>query len=138
MDSEETSILIVDAEESTREHMASLLGNQYRCQTAANAEKAMGLLTFNRFDLVITDVKLQSISGLALCHFIRKTRPGTAVILVSEKNGNWHRSVAEQLGALDFIMKPCDPMNLRKAVERALLRQTSEGKEGTGQPVQDV
>jgi FixJ family two-component response regulator len=57
---------------------------------------------------------------------------------VSEKNGGWHKSVAEQLGALDFIMKPCDSMNLRKAVERALLRRTSEGKEKTGQSVQDV
>ncbi|HEY7545518.1 MAG TPA: response regulator, partial [Blastocatellia bacterium] len=135
---EATSILIVDAEGSTREYLATVLSDQYRCQTAATAEKAMGLLTFNSFDLVITDVKLQSISGLALCHFIRKTRPGTAVILVSEKNGGWHKSVAEQLGALDFIMKPCDSMNLRKAVERALLRRTSEGKEKTGQSVQDV
>ncbi|MEW6209939.1 MAG: response regulator [Acidobacteriota bacterium] len=135
MDSKETSILIVDAEESPREYLASVLSDQYRCQTADTAEKAMGLLTFNRFDLVITDVKLRSISGLALCHFIRKTRPGTAVILVSEKNGGWHKSVAEQLGALDFIMKPCDPTSLKRAVKRALLHPTSEGKERTDQIV---
>ena len=133
MDSKETSILIVDAEESPRNHLASVLSDQYSCQTAATAEKAMGLLTFNRFDLVITDVKLQNISGLALCHFIRRTRPGTVVILISEKNGSWHKSVAEQLGVLDFIIKPCDPMNLREAVERAMLRPTSDEKERTDQ-----
>ena len=121
MKNKQTSILIVDNDASRREKLATSLVSGYRCTTAATGEEAIGLLTFCPFDLVITDRELPGVSGLALCQFVQRTRPDTAVILMSERITPWHRSVAERLGVFECIGWPSNLLSVPNLIESALL-----------------
>jgi DNA-binding NtrC family response regulator len=120
MKNKQTSILIVDNDASICKMLTTFLESRYSCTTASTAEKAISLLTFGTFDLVITDRELPGVSGLALCQFIKKTRPDTAVILISERITQWHKTVAEWLGVFDCIRRPCNFQSLPELVARAL------------------
>ena len=120
--------------------MAASLAGRYSCTAVAAAEKAIGLLTFSPFDLVITDRALPGMSGLALCQYIHKYRPGTTVILMSGKITQWQRTVAGWLGVFDCIKKPCDLLSLSDLTESALKSEapqhgikTAESVEGAYQ-----
>lgn len=126
MSNKNTSILVVAKDLSTRERLSSFLGSGYSCATSATAEQAIALLTHRSFDLVITDRELPGVSGLALCQFIQKTRPGTAVILMSGRISQWHRTVAEWLGVFDCITMPCNLLALLELIERSLLSRMHE------------
>jgi DNA-binding NtrC family response regulator len=138
MKNKQTSILIVDDDVSTREMLVTFLSSRYSCTTAASAEKAIGLLTFWPFDLVITAQELPGVSGLALCQSVRKLRPDTAVILMYETISSWHRTVAEWLGVLDCIKKPCDLLFLLKLIEHALLSGAQTDGLEINEPVESV
>src|SRR5262249_44803719 len=136
------SILIVDRDASARDMLATFLAGRYSCTVAATAEKAIGLLTFSPFDLVITDRDLPGVSGLALCQYVKKYRPDTTVILMSARVTQWQRTVAGWLGVFDCIKKPCDFAGLSDLVESALKGdehqqgdERTESVEGAYQPV---
>jgi DNA-binding NtrC family response regulator len=116
----DVSILIVGADQTIGDKLTAQLGGRYKCLNAATAEKAVVLLGFHRFNLVITDERLPNMSGLALCDFVKRTCPGTSVIITSSRNSGWQKTVAEQLGAFDYVPKPIDPSSLCKVIERAL------------------
>jgi CheY-like chemotaxis protein len=61
------SVLVVDDCESIREILATLLSrNGHRCESAANGVEAMVKVTQSRFDVVITDVVMPKMDGIAL------------------------------------------------------------------------
>jgi DNA-binding NtrC family response regulator len=122
----DVSILIVDADRTIGENLASQLGGRYRCSNAPTAEKAVGLLNFHHFNLVITNERLPNMSGLALCDFVKRTCPGTSVIVMSSKNGVWQRTVAKRLGAFDYVSKVSEPSKLLQVIEQALVCQPGQ------------
>ena len=134
----QTSMLIVDNDSSTRDRVSAFLASEYRCTTAATAEEAIGLLTFCPFDLVIIDRELPGVSGLALCQFLQRTRPDTAVILMSERITPWQRSVAERLGVFACIEKPCNLLSLPDLIESALLTKAHKNDFETSKSAESV
>lgn len=130
--------MIVDSDSSAREKLAAFLASEYSCTTAASAEEAIGLLTFSPFDLVITDRELPGVSGLALCQFVQRTRPDTAVILMSERVTSWYRSVAERLGVFECIGRPCNLLSLPDLIESALHSKIHKSGSETGESVDSV
>ena len=138
MERTKTAILIVDNESSTRDRVSAFLSSGYRCTTAATAEEAIGLLTFCPFDMVIIDRELPGVSGLALCEFLQRTRPDTAVILMSERITPWQRSVAERLGVFACIGKPCNLLSLPDLIESALLTKAHKNDFETSKSAESV
>ena len=138
MNKTQTSMLIVDNDSSTRDRVSAFLASEYRCTTAATAEEAIGLLTFCRFGLVIIDLELPGISGLALCQFLQRTRSDTPVILMSERTTAWQRSVAERLGVFACIEKPCNLLSLPDLIERALPKRAHRSDFRINEPLESV
>lgn len=128
MKDRETSILIVEDESPIRALLVMLLCGRYHCQSADNADAAIGLLKAHFFHLVLADIGLPGISGLELCRTIASLSPPTAVVLISGKIDPQAASEAREAGAFDFLSKPFDLADVLVTVERALTHQADQSK----------
>lgn len=123
MDNKRASILIVDADEPIRRLLGEHISAHYTCVTARNAEEATALLTGERFNLLITDLKMPGDSGIELCRVAAGISPETVVIVMAEKSDVKCVLKAMQEGAYEFLLKPLNIPRVMKSVEHALRRQ---------------
>lgn len=119
------SILVVEDEREIRELVALHLEKEgYRVQTAASGEQAWALLTQGPPDLVVLDILLPGIDGLALCRQLKadpRTR-SAAVILLTAKGEETDIVAGLTVGADDYIPKPFSPRVLVARVQAVLRR----------------
>ena len=127
MKNEGISILVVDDHKLTRDGMALLISEHYRCTAAASAEEAVRLLSVLAFNLVITDIKMPGASGIDLCTYLHQVYPDTVVIAVSGLASIHDQAAAMRQGALYYIEKPLDAEKLIALVESALRCQELSG-----------
>lgn len=114
-------ILIVDDETSMREFLAILLGREgYAVVTAADAESALTLLAERSFDLIISDVKMPGLGGIALLERAKRSWPDTAVLMITAYSTAEDAVEAMKLGAYDYIAKPFKVEELKILVRNAL------------------
>jgi len=102
---------------------AEWLSDRYACETASNAQEALGLLAESEFALVLSDVQMPGLSGVELLRKIVTDFPDVAVIMVSGVGRSQRVRDALRLGAFDYLIKPCDLDVLQLSVERALERR---------------
>jgi two-component system response regulator PilR (NtrC family) len=119
--------LIVDDEPDIRDLLSITLGRmQLQVSTAADYASAVKQLGSQRFDLVLTDMRLPDGDGLDLVEWIQAHRPGVPVAVITA-HGNVEAAVrALKLGAFDFLSKPLDLGALRKLIT-ATLRLSDKG-----------
>ena len=121
----ETRILVVDDEINMREFLGILMEREgYRVDLAASAETAVSLLQSANYDLVISDVKMPGMDGLALLAEVKNLAPDTAVIMVTAFSTAEHAVEAMKLGAYDYIAKPFNVEEIKIIVRNALDRRT--------------
>jgi len=114
-------ILVVDDDESLRRVTQVQLEEEgYEVVTAASGEEALRLLERVPHDLVISDLKMPGMDGVALLREIRQRYPEVVVILLTAFGTVETAVEAMKLGAYDYITKPVNPDALRLIVERAL------------------
>ena len=112
-------ILIVDDETSMREFLAILLGREgYAVVTAADAESALTLLSERSFDLIISDVKMPGLGGIALLERVKRSWSDTAVLMITAYSTAEDAVDAMKLGAYDYIAKPFKVEELKILVRR--------------------
>ncbi len=113
--------LIVDDEPDIRELLSITLGRMnIDVATAGDYRSAVKLLGGERFDLVLTDMRLPDGDGLDLVQWIQTQRPGVPVAVITA-HGNVEAAVrALKLGAFDFISKPLDLTALRRLITATL------------------
>ena len=113
--------LIVDDEPDIRDLLGITLGRmQIQVSTAADYASAVKQLGSERFDLVLTDMRLPDGDGLDLVEWIQTHRPGVPVAVITA-HGNVEAAVrALKLGAFDFISKPLDLAALRRLIAATL------------------
>jgi two-component system response regulator PilR (NtrC family) len=123
--------LIVDDEPDIRELLAITLGRmQIAVTAAADYAEAVQALDEQRFDLVLTDMRLPDGNGLDLVEWLGENRPGVPVAVITA-HGNVEAAVrALKLGAFDFISKPLDLAALRKLITATL--RLGESADETG------
>ena len=123
--------LIVDDEPDIRELLSITLGRMdIAVETAADYKSAVKQLGGERYDLVLTDMRLPDGDGLELVEWIQEHRPGVPVAVITA-HGNVEAAVrALKLGAFDFISKPLDLAALRRLVTATL--RLAENVEETG------
>jgi two-component system response regulator PilR (NtrC family) len=124
--------LVVDDEPDIRELLGITLGRMsIEVKTAGDYASAIRALGSERFDLVLTDMRLPDGDGLDLVEWIQVHRPGVPVAVITA-HGNVEAAVrALKLGAFDFISKPLDLGALRKLIT-ATLRLGESSVEMTG------
>ncbi|MEP6706252.1 MAG: response regulator [Pyrinomonadaceae bacterium] len=122
------SILVVDDDNLIRGTLYDLFADQYRCKTAETAEKALGLLKAETYDVVLTDISMPGLSGLELLGHVLQNYPGTPVIVISGISDQEHAQGLIRLGAFDYLLKPFRLEVVEDSVVRALAqRQTVAG-----------
>lgn len=113
-------ILVVDDDEAIRDTLYELLSEEYVCQTAETAEKALARLAADSYDVVLTDISMPGLSGLELLGHIRQRFSETPVIIISGIGDHEHAQGLIKLGAFDFLLKPFRLEDVEKSVQRAV------------------
>src|SRR5205085_11707788 len=112
-------ILVVDDDESITNVFSAFLNDNYICATAASSDEALLELAQDRYGLVVSDIQMPGRNGVELLREIRIRYPDTAVIMISGIDRPQRIRDALQLGAVDYLVKPCELEALSFAVERA-------------------
>ncbi len=99
-------ILVVDDDDAIRENICDLFAGEHFCQAAESAEKALVLLSSERFDLVLTDISMPGMSGVELLGQVRQSQPDTPIIVMSGINDQEYAAGLIKLGAFDYLLKP--------------------------------
>jgi DNA-binding NtrC family response regulator len=124
------TLLIVDDDTLIRETLRSLLMENHECHTADRAEQALAFLEFENYDAILTDLAMPGLSGRELLAHVKKTQPGTPVIVISGM-GSDKENELRQLGAFAYFTKPFQLEEIEEAVTRAINSRTPEpGKSG--------
>jgi len=120
--------LVIDDEPDIRELLSITLGRmQIEVVTAGDYASAIKALGPERFDLVLTDMRLPDGDGLDIVDWIQHHRPGVPVAVITA-HGNVDTAVrALKLGAFDFISKPLDLGSLRKLIKATLKLRSPDG-----------
>ncbi len=114
----EHNILIIDDQEDILRILERELNKQedYQVFTAVNCQNALDLLSEERIDLVITDVRIGEENGFVLLKQLRETHPDLAVMMMTAYRSPGYRQQADQLGVIFFIEKPFAVATLTQAV----------------------
>ncbi len=114
-------ILIVDDESNARAALSEILREDgFATETAADGFKALGKLEDFAPDVVLTDLKMPGLDGIAFMEKARVAAPG-AVFVVMTAFGTISSAVeAMKKGAENYLLKPLDPDALSAVVERAM------------------
>ena len=114
-------ILIVDDEESTRELFAELLIRWgYEVEQTADGHAALKLAADTHPDVIISDLVMPKLDGLALVRALREEQPETPVVIITGKGTIDAAVEAVREGVFDFVEKPLDPARLKVILQRAL------------------
>jgi two-component system response regulator PilR (NtrC family) len=114
-------ILVVDDEPSMREFLGILLTKAgHEVRAAATLSTAMALVEEGDLDLVISDLRLGSESGLTLLEAAKGKAPATEVVMITAFATTENAVQAMKLGAYDYVLKPFKVDELRLVVDKAL------------------
>lgn len=117
-----TRILIVDDDAELREQTAGYLAEHgYAISTAADGGEMRRILAREEIGLVLLDVMLPGEDGLSICRRLSDAG-GPPVIMISALGEEIDRILGLELGADDYLAKPCNPRELLARV-RAVLRR---------------
>jgi DNA-binding response OmpR family regulator len=117
------TVLLVEDDEPTRLAMASWLAKEgFMVLTAANGHEAAGHLErpLEAIDVVVLDVGLPDVDGVALCERVRQLYPAVPVLVCTGLATSDEAARLLDLGATRYFRKPVDPDELLSAVEAAL------------------
>ncbi|HLL72202.1 MAG TPA: HD domain-containing phosphohydrolase [Pyrinomonadaceae bacterium] len=114
-----TRLLIADDEPEIRSILEEFLCERYDCRTVCSAEEALALLRTEKFDLIISDIQMDGMSGLEMVPHVRALAPETVIIMISGAQTIECAIEALRAGAFDYVTKPFDLRHVEMAVERA-------------------
>ena len=122
------TILVVDDDEENRALLARRLGRQgHHVRAAKGGREALALLRSEPIDLVLLDVMMPDLDGPAVLEQLKQDpeRRHIPVLMISalDETASVVRSI--ELGAEDYLPKPCDPVLLGPASEPASRRSAS-------------
>jgi len=119
------SILIVDDEESIRVSLEGILKNQYYAKTAENGAIALEMLQNYHYDLILTDIMMDDMTGIELLKKIKETFPEIPVILMTGYSSLDTAVEAIRLGASDYLIKPCSKKTVFLSIAHCLKNNTT-------------
>lgn len=114
-------ILIVDDEENAREALSKILAHDgYDVSSAANGVEALNYLRSRDVELIITDINMPEMNGLAFLRELIRSRPESNVIMLTAYGEVESYLEAMNLGAFEYINKPIRYDDLKKVINKIL------------------
>ena len=116
-----TRVLIAEDESVLRESLAELLHDEgYEVVQAADGREVQKSVLREPVDLILSDVRMPEVDGMALLAYLRQTVPETPVILMTAYGTVQNAVTAIRAGAFDYLLKPVQFDDLLMRIERAL------------------
>ena len=116
-------VLCVDDSRLTREQVRDALCDRVDLECVDSAEAAIAALERGPVDLVISDLQMEGMSGIALLGRARRIAPGVPFVLLTAHASIDSAVEALRHGATDYLQKPIRPEHLIAVVERVLGHQ---------------
>jgi len=114
-------ILIIDDEELALSNLEHILKKQgYDVATAGSGPKGMSAIRAGSFDVVLTDLRMEKVDGMAILEECKKKRPSTEVIMITGYATVDSAIEAMKRGAYHYVSKPYRIDAVRKIVAEAL------------------
>ena len=109
-------ILIVDDERAIKIGIVAALEDEFETRTASSGKEALDLIKNERFDLVITDLKMPRMRGLEFFRCAKDLQPGIEGIVISGFGTMEDVVEAMRLGVQDFLSKPFKVDALKESI----------------------
>ncbi len=123
----DSKIMVVDDDYSSRLFLKKVLEKEnYPTTACSDGIEALDVLGKHSFDLIITDLKMESIGGIELLEKIKSADAQIAVIILTGHASIQTAIEALRLGASDYLIKPINIEELRIRVKKALERRDLE------------
>ena len=117
-------VLVVDDEETACRNLEHVLTKDgYAVSTALNGVEALNLLERGSFDIIVTDLKMESVDGMELLEKAKARDPDVEVIMVSGYATVPIAKEAIQKGSFHFFSKPFKLDELRETIREALKKK---------------
>ena len=140
VDSTGTRILLVDDEASIRRALRPTLAELgFQVTEASRGEEGIQLLRAGAFDIVLLDINMPGIGGMAALKRMRSMQPRLPVLILSVRDEEAEKVAALELGADDYVTKPFSTRELIARI-RATVRRTQEPSQfaGTSHSIGDI
>ena len=120
-------ILIGDDQNENLYLLQSLLQSKgYTLTQAQNGQEALDILENSDIELIVSDILMPVMDGFTLCKEVRKNpayKHIPFIIYTATYTGEQDYELAMQIGADDFIVKPCEPMELLARIQSVIENQ---------------
>ena len=123
-------ILLIDDDTELVEMLKEYIEIEgFAVSTAHDGETGLQILQTQQFDLVVLDVMMPKLNGIETLRVMRKTS-NMPIIMLTAKGDDADRIVGLELGADDYVPKPCTPRELVARI-RAILRRAKPAQNNT-------
>nr|HID59104.1 endopeptidase La [Desulfobacterales bacterium] len=117
-------ILVVDDEKVTRDNLEHVLVKEgYSVVTAANGHEALSLLESTKFDVILTDLKMEKVNGMGVLEKAKAVVPQTEVIMITGYATIPTAVEAIKKGSYHYLAKPLKLDEVRSTIKKALSRK---------------
>jgi DNA-binding NtrC family response regulator len=122
MENEKGHILLVDDDKAMTAMLKKILERKCRCcaDTASSGMEAIQLISQNRYDAIVTDVRMPDIDGIELLRIAQKKDPSISIVVMTGYGTVDLAVTAVKSGAYDFIEKPFDNERIIISTQRAI------------------
>jgi two-component system OmpR family response regulator len=109
--------------------------NDIDCQADIVSDGSKGLTTFKKghYDMVVLDLMLPGMDGLAICREIRSGEGYVPILMLTAKSSELDRVVGLEMGADDYLTKPFSVLELQARI-KALFRRTAALTKAKSEP----
>ncbi len=122
-------LLVIDDEVIVGKRLLQVFGKMgFEVEVFTSGGPALDAAAARPFDIVVTDLKMAGLDGMAILDRVRAMNPATRVIIITGYAQPETADEAFRLGVFDFIAKPFRLDELKQVILRAL------GEPGTEQP----
>lgn len=117
----DSRILVIDDHEVTRKLLKEVLEKEgYSVHLAASGEEAVKIIKTEKFAIVLSDIRMVELDGMAVLREVKRMALGSAVILMTGFGSMEGAIEAIQEGAFDYVSKPFKMDDLKSVVARAM------------------
>lgn len=116
--------IVVDDEESVLEAVHAILDTEgIEVHTTKSCLDAVDMIRRNRYDLIISDIRMPDMDGICLLGRVRELSPESIFIVITAYATKESEEQVLDMGADDYIPKPFTPNEVRGPVKRALRKK---------------